>query len=69
MAFLGELRFRAPKSPAKVSGVQKATTQPTQCFQALITGAAGQSTTSPFRKQSVSKRDVGPTNEDCLFLK
>ncbi|KIM80547.1 hypothetical protein PILCRDRAFT_72971 [Piloderma croceum F 1598] len=65
----GGLRWRAPQAPAKMTEVQNATTQPLQCFQASIAGSSGLSTTNPFRKQSVDKRDtVGVTSEDCLFL-
>ncbi|KAJ7470972.1 Alpha/Beta hydrolase protein [Mycena latifolia] len=52
------LRFRAPQTPRHVPGVQLATTQPDQCFQA----GPGYAPTNPLRA-----RDVG-TSEDCLFL-
>ncbi|KAJ7470971.1 Alpha/Beta hydrolase protein [Mycena latifolia] len=57
---IGELRFRAPQPPNNVSGVQQATTQPDQCFQA----GPGTAPTNPLRARAI---DVG-TAEDCLFL-
>ncbi|KAJ7254594.1 Alpha/Beta hydrolase protein [Mycena rebaudengoi] len=56
----GDLRFRAPQPPPAVGGVQYATVQPNQCFQAGI----GLSPTSLLRTRDVQ---VG-TSEDCLFL-
>ncbi|KAJ7829003.1 Alpha/Beta hydrolase protein [Mycena olivaceomarginata] len=56
----GDLRFRAPQSPPDVTGVQQATTQPNQCFQA----GDGTSATNPLKPRAV---DV-LTSEDCLFL-
>ncbi|KAJ7051977.1 Alpha/Beta hydrolase protein [Mycena amicta] len=55
---LGDLRFRAPHPPANVSGVQDATVQPNQCFQA----SDGQSPTNPLETRAVV------SDEDCLFL-
>ncbi|KAJ7314680.1 Alpha/Beta hydrolase protein [Mycena albidolilacea] len=57
---VGNLRFRAPQSPPDVTGVQQATTQPNQCFQA----GDGTSATNPLKPRAV---DV-LTSEDCLFL-
>ncbi|KAJ7238019.1 Alpha/Beta hydrolase protein [Mycena rebaudengoi] len=57
---LGELRFRGPKPPANVSGVQLATTQPNQCLQA----AKGTSNTNPLSRRAAQV--LSP--EDCLFL-
>ncbi|KAJ7314648.1 Alpha/Beta hydrolase protein [Mycena albidolilacea] len=57
---IGDLRFRAPQSPPDVTGVQQATTQPNQCFQA----GDGTSATNPLKPQAV---DV-LTSEHCLFL-
>lgn len=62
LSLVGNLRFRAPQPPVKVSGVQQADTDPQQCYQASFGAAAA----SPFRKD---KRDVTSTSEDCLFLK
>ncbi|KAJ6524284.1 Alpha/Beta hydrolase protein [Mycena vulgaris] len=55
-----ELRFRGPQLPPYVAGVQQATAQPSQCFQA----SAGASPTNPLRTRAI---EVG-TAEDCLFL-
>ncbi|KAJ7692101.1 Alpha/Beta hydrolase protein [Mycena rosella] len=57
---LGDLRFRAPQPPANVTGVQQATTEPNECFQAT----SGQSATNPLR----SRADEIIDTEDCLFL-
>ncbi|KAJ7627828.1 Alpha/Beta hydrolase protein [Mycena polygramma] len=57
---LDELRFKAPKAPENVTGLQSATTQPNQCFQA----DNGQSQSNPLSTRDIS---VG-TSEDCLFL-
>ncbi|KAF7335501.1 Carboxylic ester hydrolase [Mycena venus] len=57
---LGDLRFRAPQAPENITGVQEATTQPNQCFQA----GSGTSPTNPLEARAV---DVA-TSEDCLFL-
>ncbi|KAF7327340.1 Carboxylic ester hydrolase [Mycena kentingensis (nom. inval.)] len=54
----GDLRFRAPQPPANVSGIQDATFQPNQCFQA----DNGVSPTNPLAKRAVE------SSEDCLFL-
>ncbi|KAJ7505620.1 Alpha/Beta hydrolase protein [Mycena galericulata] len=58
---LGDLRFRAPQPPATVTGVQQATVQPNQCFQA----SNGLSLTNPLETRATD--DVIST-EDCLFL-
>ncbi|KAJ6577951.1 Alpha/Beta hydrolase protein [Mycena capillaripes] len=57
---LGDLRFRAPQPPASVTGVQQATIQPNQCFQA----SNGLSPTNPLETRAA---EVIST-EDCLFL-
>ncbi|KAH7908532.1 Alpha/Beta hydrolase protein [Hygrophoropsis aurantiaca] len=57
---IGDLRWQAPQPPATVSGVQQATTQPNECYQA----PTGNSSTNPF---IMSKRAV-VESEDCLFL-
>ncbi|KAJ7920201.1 Alpha/Beta hydrolase protein, partial [Mycena leptocephala] len=56
----GELRFRAPEPPHHVDGVQEATSQPNQCFQAPL----GTSPTTPLR----TRAGVIASSEDCLFL-
>ncbi|KAJ7237934.1 Alpha/Beta hydrolase protein, partial [Mycena rebaudengoi] len=57
---IGDLRFRGPQPPANVTGVQQATTQPNQCFQA----ASGVSPTNPLRERAAQIIST----EDCLFL-
>ncbi|KAJ7864548.1 Alpha/Beta hydrolase protein [Mycena leptocephala] len=57
---IGELRFRAPQTPENATGVQLATAQPNQCFQA----SGGMSATNSLTARAI---DVG-TSEDCLFL-
>ncbi|KAK7055877.1 carboxylic ester hydrolase [Favolaschia claudopus] len=57
---LGDLRFRAPQPPANVTGVQQATVQPNQCFQA----SNGRSPTNPFETRAAQVIST----EDCLFL-
>ncbi|KAJ7238000.1 Alpha/Beta hydrolase protein [Mycena rebaudengoi] len=57
---IGDLRFRAPQPPANVTGVQQATTQPNQCFQA----SSGVSPTNPLRARAAQIIST----EDCLFL-
>ncbi|KAJ7282437.1 Alpha/Beta hydrolase protein [Mycena rebaudengoi] len=57
----GDLRFRAPQPPPAVGGVQQATVQPNQCFQAGL----GLAPTSPVRTRDEIEVD---TSEDCLFL-
>ncbi|EIW78140.1 alpha beta-hydrolase [Coniophora puteana RWD-64-598 SS2] len=68
----GDLRFQAPQAPVVVSGVQQATAQPNECYQAPF----GNATTSSFPYgyadsisggASIRKRDVEPS-EDCLYL-
>ncbi|KAJ6615842.1 Alpha/Beta hydrolase protein, partial [Mycena sp. CBHHK59/15] len=56
----GDLRFRAPQPPANVTGVQLATSQPNQCFQAGL----GAAPTTPFR----TRAEQIISTEDCLFL-
>ncbi|KAG2139720.1 Alpha/Beta hydrolase protein [Suillus clintonianus] len=60
---LGELRWAAPQPPPTMSGIQQATTQPNECYQAPL----GNASTNPFENTSLSKRDVSQS-EDCLFL-
>ena len=61
----GELRWRAPQTPTTTAGVQQATEQPNECYQA----DDGTSSTNPYRTtQSIEKRAVSE-DEDCLFLK
>ncbi|KZV77342.1 alpha/beta-hydrolase [Peniophora sp. CONT] len=60
---VGDLRFRAPRAPSHVKGVQNATQQPDQCWQ---DSGEGQTAYSPY-----FKRDADPvpsSSEDCLFL-
>ncbi|KAJ7227670.1 alpha beta-hydrolase, partial [Mycena rebaudengoi] len=57
---LGELRFRGPRPPVNVSGVQQATTQPNQCLQA----SNGISNTNPLSRRAAQLL----LPEDCLFL-
>ncbi|KAJ6463178.1 Alpha/Beta hydrolase protein [Mycena vulgaris] len=57
---LGDLRFRAPQPPANVTGVQLATVQPNECFQAPV----GASLTNPLETRATQIVDT----EDCLFL-
>ncbi|KAF7375433.1 COesterase domain-containing protein [Mycena sanguinolenta] len=58
---LENLRFRAPQPPANMTGVQQATAQPNECFQA---GNGGVSPTNPFETRATQIIDT----EDCLFL-
>ncbi|KAH7920758.1 alpha/beta-hydrolase [Leucogyrophana mollusca] len=57
---VGDLRWAAPQPPATVSGVQQATEQPNECYQAPM----GNASTNSF---TLSKRAVSES-EDCLFL-
>ncbi|KAH7920072.1 alpha/beta-hydrolase [Leucogyrophana mollusca] len=57
---VGDLRWAAPQPPATVSGVQQATEQPNECYQA----PTGNASTNPL---TLSKRAVSES-EDCLFL-
>ncbi|KAF7327249.1 Carboxylic ester hydrolase [Mycena kentingensis (nom. inval.)] len=64
---LGNLRFRAPHPPVRVTGIQNATVQPNPCFQALN----GTSPTNPLAAAARAVVDPGPganQMEDCLFL-
>jgi carboxylesterase type B len=58
---IGDLRFRAPRPPLKMTGVQPATTQPNECFQ----GSTGQAPINPLETRATQIIDT----EDCLFLK
>lgn len=62
---LGDLRWQAPQSPPKVSGVQQAAAQPRACLQASV----GNSSTNPFLSNTTQKRSNAAAGEDCLFLK
>ncbi|KAJ7917673.1 Alpha/Beta hydrolase protein [Mycena leptocephala] len=57
---LGDLRFRAPQPPVNMTGVQPATTQPNECFQA----GSGKSPTNPLETRATQMVQT----EDCLFL-
>ncbi|KAJ7456044.1 Alpha/Beta hydrolase protein [Mycena galericulata] len=57
---IGDLRFSAPQPPKNVTGVQQATAEPNQCFQA----GGGTSATNPLDSRDI----VVATSEDCLFL-
>ncbi|KAH7888217.1 Alpha/Beta hydrolase protein [Phlebopus sp. FC_14] len=59
----GQLRWAAPSAPATMSGIQMATEQPSECYQA----PAGIAAVNPLRNNSMWKRSV-TTSEDCLFL-
>ncbi|KAF7980333.1 hypothetical protein HWV62_38755 [Athelia sp. TMB] len=60
----GFLRFKAPQTPATVSGIQSAMTLPAQCWQAG-TGTNPINPLLPLLPKRVA--DVA-TSEDCLFL-
>ncbi|KAG2342022.1 alpha/beta-hydrolase [Suillus weaverae] len=60
---VGELRWAAPQPPSNASGVQQATSEPHECYQAPV----GNSSTNPFKNTSTRKRAVSQS-EDCLFL-
>ncbi|KAJ7723824.1 Alpha/Beta hydrolase protein [Mycena maculata] len=57
---IDNLRFRAPHPPQNVTGVQQATAEPNECFQATD----GASPTNPLESRDI----VVATSEDCLFL-
>ncbi|SJL12164.1 uncharacterized protein ARMOST_15585 [Armillaria ostoyae] len=59
----GSLRWRAPRTPGFVAGIQNATTEPSECLQA----GTGRASSNPF---PASKRDAlaVANSEDCLFL-
>ncbi|KAL0945392.1 hypothetical protein HGRIS_000886 [Hohenbuehelia grisea] len=59
----GNLRWRAPITPKKISGIQAATSQPSKCFQ----GNTGQAATNPIPINQRRAASVA-TSEDCLFL-
>lgn len=63
---LGDLRWRSPQTPTTTAGVQTATEQPNQCYQA----EQGTAATNPYRSSSsaLESRAVSQ-DEDCLFLK
>ncbi|KAI9572480.1 Alpha/Beta hydrolase protein [Boletus coccyginus] len=56
----GNLRWAPPQSPPTVSGVQQATSEPNECYQAGLGG-------SSMNPLSATKRAV-TQSEDCLFL-
>ncbi|KAG1750596.1 Alpha/Beta hydrolase protein [Suillus paluster] len=60
---VGDFRWAAPQPPSTIAGVQQATTQPNNCYQAPI----GNSSTNPYENTSTRKRAVSQS-EDCLFL-
>ncbi|KAI0313950.1 alpha/beta-hydrolase [Amylostereum chailletii] len=67
----GDLRWKAPRAPAFVSGIQNATSQPPQCPQPpSLIGSPGTKISNPF--QLVRERPLRATahvsDEDCLFL-
>ncbi|KAJ7906506.1 Alpha/Beta hydrolase protein [Mycena leptocephala] len=64
---LGDFRFRAPQPPTNETGLQDATVQPNQCFQASINGvdANGLAPTNPLETRAA---EVVISTEDCLFL-
>ncbi|KAJ7131992.1 alpha beta-hydrolase [Mycena filopes] len=57
---LGDLRFRAPQPPVNMTGVQQATAQPNECFQA----SSGRAPTNPLGARATQII----ATEDCLFL-
>ncbi|KAJ3852552.1 Alpha/Beta hydrolase protein [Lentinula lateritia] len=61
----GDLRWRAPQTPADNSSVvQLANTQPLPCFQA----PTGEASTNPLGALSKRASAPGSPTEDCLFL-
>ncbi|KAJ4480046.1 Alpha/Beta hydrolase protein [Lentinula aciculospora] len=61
----GDLRWRAPQSPANDSNVvQPASTQPPPCFQA----PTGEASTNPLETLSKRASAPGTPTEDCLYL-
>ncbi|KAF8554980.1 alpha/beta-hydrolase [Imleria badia] len=52
------IHYAAAPAPPTVSGVQQATSEPNECFQAGL----GDSSTNPLKKRDVTQ------SEDCLFL-
>ncbi|KAJ3934689.1 MAG: Alpha/Beta hydrolase protein [Lentinula lateritia] len=61
----GDLRWRAPQTPADNSSVvQLANTQPLPCFQA----PTGEASTNPLETLSKRASAPGSPTEDCLFL-
>ena len=66
--YIGQLRWRAPKAPAVVAGIQNATVQPNQCYQA----SQGRNPENPFKNVTTAhllERRAVASSEDCLFLK
>ncbi|KAG0695327.1 Alpha/Beta hydrolase protein [Suillus ampliporus] len=72
---VGDLRWAVPQPPSTIYGVQQATTQPNECYQAPM----GSSSTNPLESTSMRKRAVNRStnpfestavsqSEDCLFL-
>ncbi|KAJ7602961.1 Alpha/Beta hydrolase protein, partial [Mycena polygramma] len=55
---IGRLALQRTPSPTSLAGVQDATTQPNQCFQA----GSGVAPTNPLRTRAID------SSEDCLFL-
>ncbi|KAG1753521.1 Alpha/Beta hydrolase protein [Suillus paluster] len=60
---VGNFRWAAPQPPSTIFGVQQATTQPNECYQA----PPGNSSTDPYKSISMRKRAISQS-EDCLFL-
>ncbi|EPS95764.1 hypothetical protein FOMPIDRAFT_1032719 [Fomitopsis schrenkii] len=59
----GDLRWQAPQTPTTTAGIQQATAQPNECYQA----PTGNATTSPYRTSTLQARAISQ-DEDCLFL-
>lgn len=62
----GQFRWRAPRQPQKVPGIQQADNQPNICWQA----GQGNAPVTPFPTgdEHPQKRASPPSSEDCLFL-
>ncbi|KAJ7133522.1 alpha beta-hydrolase [Mycena epipterygia] len=64
----GQFRWKAPRSPPKVAGIQDATQPPRQCFQSgSLTGSAGAAVTNRFRTSlgSLSTSCPSHTDDQC----
>lgn len=61
----GNLRWQAPQTPTTTAGIQQATAQPNECYQA----PTGNATTSPYSLASALQKRAILQDEDCLFLK
>ncbi|KAI0733804.1 Alpha/Beta hydrolase protein [Fomitopsis betulina] len=60
----GNLRWQAPQTPTTTAGIQQATAQPNECYQA----PTGNATTSPYSLASALQKRAILQDEDCLFL-